>query len=160
MSKLTHSKGVTLPEHVVQAIQSDQTIIKALTASPSSTIESLKSSLFKDISVPTSTTLAKGLDKLSLSTQDLTTKLDWSPEELVQLKSLGKFEGTEPSELFLKLFGSSLISLEDDYWKGMVSPALMGSTGVVTLSVISVIPDIVSSSLLPFYLIYLPLRPD
>ncbi len=147
MSKLNHAKGITLQEHIIKAIESDQTITKALTADPKASIEHLREHLLKDISIPASTTLAKGIDKLSLSTQDLDTKLDWSAEELAQVRKLGNFNGCEePSELFLKMYGSTLISIEDDYYKGMVAPALMGSNGIVTVSVISVIPDIVSLS--------------
>ncbi|KAK3389622.1 hypothetical protein B0H63DRAFT_537638 [Podospora didyma] len=55
----------------------------------------------------------------------------------------GKWGPTQPSELFLQIYHDALCTLEDDPLHAMVSPSLMGSCGVVPLTVISVVPDIV-----------------
>ncbi|GAA5874162.1 hypothetical protein JCM1840_000371 [Sporobolomyces johnsonii] len=64
-------------------------------------------------------------------------------EDLEQACDCGKFGGTRPSELFLKIYYEALRTLEKDPLVGLVSPSLMGSTGVIPLSIISVIPDII-----------------
>ncbi|KAK6542000.1 hypothetical protein TWF694_007772 [Orbilia ellipsospora] len=65
-----------------------------------------------------------------------------SEEDLEAAKNCGNFEGTEPSPLFLKIFHHVLRTLEKDPRAGVVSPSLLGSTGVVPLTVMSIIPDI------------------
>ncbi|KAK6353903.1 hypothetical protein TWF730_008325 [Orbilia blumenaviensis] len=63
-------------------------------------------------------------------------------EDIQAARSCGNFEGTEPSDLFLKIFYHVLRTLEDDPRAGVVSPNLMGSTGVIPLTIMSIIPDI------------------
>ncbi|KAK3352582.1 hypothetical protein B0T25DRAFT_606549 [Lasiosphaeria hispida] len=65
-----------------------------------------------------------------------------SEDELRKAAKCGNWGPTQPSELFLKIYYDALCTLEDDPSQGMVSPSLMGSCGVVPLTVISVIPDI------------------
>lgn len=43
----------------------------------------------------------------------------------------------------LQIYHDILLTLEKDPWAAVVSPPLLGSTGVVQLSIISVIPDII-----------------
>ncbi|KAH7885430.1 hypothetical protein F5I97DRAFT_1928808 [Phlebopus sp. FC_14] len=62
-------------------------------------------------------------------------------EVLDRAAECGKF-GTRPSDLFLKIYVDILATLDDNPWSGVVSPPLLGSRGVVNLSIISVIPDI------------------
>ncbi|KAK1749519.1 hypothetical protein QBC47DRAFT_311778 [Echria macrotheca] len=64
-------------------------------------------------------------------------------EELDKAARCGKWGPTRPSELFLKIYHDALCTLDEDPLRAMVSPSLMGSCGVVPLTVISVIPDIV-----------------
>lgn len=80
-------------------------------------------------------------------------------EEMDQVRCCGQWGSSTPSELFLtvrfrplvetdvwtdvKIYGQALVALEEDSLKGLVSPCLSGSTGVVPLSIISVIPDII-----------------
>ncbi|GAA5915447.1 hypothetical protein JCM5296_002704 [Sporobolomyces johnsonii] len=68
---------------------------------------------------------------------------DPTEEDQQQARDCGKFGGTRPSELFLKIYYEALRTLEKDPLVGLVSPSLMGSTGVIPLSIISVIPDII-----------------
>lgn len=66
-----------------------------------------------------------------------------SKEDLEEARQLGNFGSTQPSELFLQIYHDILLTLEKDPWAGVASPPLLGSTGVVNLSIISVIPDII-----------------
>ncbi|KAK8051092.1 hypothetical protein PG993_002477 [Apiospora rasikravindrae] len=63
--------------------------------------------------------------------------------ELEKARQCGKWGPTEPSDLFLRLYHDALCTLNEDLGSGMVSPSLMGSSGVVPLTIISCIPDIV-----------------
>ncbi|KAK6510511.1 hypothetical protein TWF506_009617 [Arthrobotrys conoides] len=63
-------------------------------------------------------------------------------EDIEAARSCGNFEGTEPSKLFLKIFYHVLRTLENDPQAGVVSPNLLGSTGVIPLTIMSIIPDI------------------
>ncbi|KAK1836892.1 hypothetical protein QBC39DRAFT_403003 [Podospora conica] len=67
--------------------------------------------------------------------------LDWK-DELERAARCGKWGPTQPSELFLKIYHDALCTLDEDPGRAMVSPSLMGSCGVVPLTIISVIPDI------------------
>ncbi|KAF2140413.1 uncharacterized protein K452DRAFT_360026 [Aplosporella prunicola CBS 121167] len=63
-------------------------------------------------------------------------------EELERARRCGRFGDTKPSELFLRVWHDALCTLENDPLAGVVSPPLMGSTGVIPLTVISSLPDI------------------
>ncbi|CAF3542409.1 unnamed protein product [Rotaria socialis] len=64
-----------------------------------------------------------------------------TPEELDAAAQYGRFM-ERPSDLFLKLFHNVLCTLRRDPLAGCVSPSLIGTTGVIPLSIISTIPDI------------------
>ncbi|KAI0459337.1 phospholipase D/nuclease [Xylaria acuta] len=64
-------------------------------------------------------------------------------EELRRTRSCGKWGPREPSDLFIKLYHDALCTLEDDPGRGVVSPCLMGNSGMMPLTIISVLPDIV-----------------
>ncbi|ROW09834.1 hypothetical protein VMCG_02520 [Cytospora schulzeri] len=67
-----------------------------------------------------------------------------APEDVLKRAAdCGHWGPTQPSELFLKMYYDALGSLEDDPARAMVSPSLMGSCGVMPLTIISTIPDIV-----------------
>ncbi|CAF0949175.1 unnamed protein product [Adineta steineri] len=61
--------------------------------------------------------------------------------ELDIAANFGRFP-YRPSELFLKLFHNVLCTLRRDPLAGRVSPSLIGSSGVIPLTIISTIPDI------------------
>ena len=42
-----------------------------------------------------------------------------------------------------QIYHDILLTLEKDPWAGVVSPPLLGATGLVNLSIVSVIPDII-----------------
>ncbi|CAF1383989.1 unnamed protein product [Rotaria sp. Silwood1] len=62
-------------------------------------------------------------------------------EELNAAAQYGRFI-ERPSDLFLKLFHNVLCTLRRDPLAGRVSPSLIGTTGVIPLTIISTIPDI------------------
>ncbi|KUI56836.1 hypothetical protein VP1G_04219 [Cytospora mali] len=63
-------------------------------------------------------------------------------EALKRAAECGHWGPTQPSELFLKMYNDALGPLEQDPARAMVSPSLMGSCGVLPLTIISTIPDI------------------
>ncbi|KAF8555746.1 hypothetical protein OG21DRAFT_1410446 [Imleria badia] len=62
-------------------------------------------------------------------------------EDIDLAAQCGNF-GSRPSDLFLKIYVDVLATLDSNPWAGVVSPPLLGSRGVVNLSIISLIPDI------------------
>ncbi|OTB06296.1 hypothetical protein M426DRAFT_115091 [Hypoxylon sp. CI-4A] len=66
-----------------------------------------------------------------------------SSKELERVRSCGRWGSQEPGDLFLRMYHDALCTLDDDLACGMVSPSLMGSSGTMPLTIISVIPDIV-----------------
>ncbi len=65
-----------------------------------------------------------------------------TPEDLQRAYECGNFGPTRPSDLFLRCYHDALLSLEHDTLNGCVSPSLMGSYGVVPLTVIGSMVDI------------------
>ncbi|KAF1991456.1 hypothetical protein K402DRAFT_322349 [Aulographum hederae CBS 113979] len=63
-------------------------------------------------------------------------------DDLKRAYECGRFGETRPSELFLRVFHDALCTLEHDPLMGVVSPPLMGSTGVLPLTVIGPLPDL------------------
>ncbi|KAG8941185.1 hypothetical protein FRC00_012487, partial [Tulasnella sp. 408] len=62
---------------------------------------------------------------------------DHSQEDLDRAAKCGQFGAKRPSDLFLKIYHDALQTLEVDPLIGVVSPPLMGSRGVVPLSIFS-----------------------
>lgn len=65
-----------------------------------------------------------------------------SEDDLARARKCGRFGDAEPSELFLRAFHDVLGPLEKDPLAGVVSPSLIGSTGVVPFVVIGPLNDI------------------
>jgi hypothetical protein len=66
---------------------------------------------------------------------------DITEDELNFAAEFGRFP-QRPSDLFLKLFHNVLFTLQRDPLCGRVSPSLIGTSGVIPLTIISTIPDI------------------
>ncbi|KAL1410654.1 hypothetical protein Q8F55_004673 [Vanrija albida] len=66
-----------------------------------------------------------------------------NPEQLAEVKRCGQWRGAEPSEAFLNIYAQAILTLEKNVLNGLVSPPLMGSTGVAPLTLISHTTDIV-----------------
>lgn len=63
-------------------------------------------------------------------------------EDLERAYQCGKFGNLRPSELFLRIYHDALKTLEHDPLMGVVSPPLMGSSGVVPLTIVGSMHDI------------------
>ncbi|CAG8188807.1 unnamed protein product [Penicillium salamii] len=63
-------------------------------------------------------------------------------DELQKARSCGNFGTTETSELFLKVYHDALCSLEKNPMSGVVSPPLLGGTGVLPLTIVAPLPDL------------------
>ncbi|KAL4932198.1 IQ calmodulin-binding motif protein [Aspergillus undulatus] len=66
---------------------------------------------------------------------------DLESEELRRAKECGDW-ASEPSRLFLKIYHDALAALGRNPLGGVVSPPLMGSNGVVPLTIIAPLPDL------------------
>ncbi|KAK3307379.1 uncharacterized protein B0T15DRAFT_414522 [Chaetomium strumarium] len=64
-------------------------------------------------------------------------------DELEKAAKCGKWGPTKPSELFLKIYHDALCTIDQDPFRAMVSPSLMGACGTIPLTIISILPDIV-----------------
>lgn len=71
-----------------------------------------------------------------------TERIPASHEELRRAYECGKWGPTRPSELFLRIFHDSLGPLRHDPLMGVCSPSLLGSCGVLPLTVVAPLPDI------------------
>ncbi|KAM0747598.1 hypothetical protein T439DRAFT_366513 [Meredithblackwellia eburnea MCA 4105] len=124
---------------------SSPTITSALVADPTAAPGELAKSLF----AVKQRRLSNLLDKLSLkkdkTIEENITENTNEPtlEDLARAAECGRFGETKPSDLFLKIYLESLRTLEGDPLAGVVSPSLTGSTGVMPLTILSVIPDII-----------------
>ncbi|OMP85693.1 hypothetical protein BK809_0004364 [Diplodia seriata] len=65
-----------------------------------------------------------------------------TPEELERALSCGNFGAARPSELFQRIWHDALCTLAHDPLAGVVSPPLMGSSGILPLTIMSALPDI------------------
>ena len=66
-----------------------------------------------------------------------------APEQLEIVRQCGRWGPTQPSPLFLQVFGDALNCLDADPMSGVVSPPLMGSHGTMPLTVIAPLADII-----------------
>ncbi|KIJ47284.1 hypothetical protein M422DRAFT_118388, partial [Sphaerobolus stellatus SS14] len=121
-------------EAIFKLTNSDQTLTKAVAENPDKRIHSLISHLFKDAHGAGSKAAKKEIGKERR-------REDYTREDLDRAAQCGKFP-SKPSDLFLMIYCDVLDTLERDPWVGMVSPPLLGSSGVIPLSIVSVIPDI------------------
>ncbi|CZT20811.1 related to IQ calmodulin-binding motif protein [Ramularia collo-cygni] len=78
-----------------------------------------------------STIIAKPANEAGTTTQS---RFDWA-------RSCGRFQGTDPSELFLHAFHDALSCIDDDPLASCVSPSLCGTTGYVPLTIIAPLND-------------------
>jgi hypothetical protein len=108
--------------------------------------ESVSAALAKDPTVLPKDAAKKlyGSAKVSVTTGKPPKEREPATEEDLQRAfECGKWGPTRPSELFLRIFHDAVCSLEHDPLMGCVSPSLMGSCGVIPLTVIAPLPDLV-----------------
>ncbi|KAI2618780.1 IQ calmodulin-binding motif protein [Hypoxylon sp. NC1633] len=120
-------------ERLYQLCQSSQSVSSALAQDPSSIPGEVWKKLFGHYNHEHG---FKG------DVRDIT-KGSLSSEEILRAQACGKWGSQKPSELFLRVYHDALCTLDGDIACGMVSPGLMGRSGTMPLTIISVIPDIV-----------------
>ncbi|KAJ5667673.1 uncharacterized protein N7477_006243 [Penicillium maclennaniae] len=62
--------------------------------------------------------------------------------KLQRAHACGNWGSSEPSELFLHVYHDALCTLEKNPMAGVVSPPVMGSTGVLPLTIVAPLPDL------------------
>ncbi|KAI1830175.1 hypothetical protein DTO006G1_8602 [Penicillium roqueforti] len=74
---------------------------------------------------------------------DVENELEWEAlDELQKARTCGNFGSVETSDLFLKVYHDVLCCLENNPMSGVVSPRLLGSTGVLPLTIVAPLPDL------------------
>ncbi|KAJ5540873.1 hypothetical protein N7494_005949 [Penicillium frequentans] len=113
-----------------------QTVTSELAQDPSQTPETIFKKLYEHHEAPhLKEHGAHGLSKEEIE--------EFEKKDAVQ-KALacGHWGSAEPSELFLQIYHDVLGSLDKDPSTGVVSPPLIGSRGVVPLSIVAPLPDL------------------
>ncbi|TGJ80143.1 hypothetical protein E0Z10_g8629 [Xylaria hypoxylon] len=113
--------------------QSEHSVSSLLAATPNLTPKDAWQKLCRD-------------DDLRSSDQEYNRNAKTSPigdDELQRARLCGKWGSKEPSDLFTRLYHDALCTLDEHPERGVVSPCLIGSSGTVPLTIISVLPDIV-----------------
>ncbi|OOQ82719.1 phospholipase D active site protein motif protein [Penicillium brasilianum] len=80
------------------------------------------------------------IDGVDFSSDEVSSALE--KEKLQKASSCGNWGASAPSELFLKVYHGAISSLDKGPSSGVVSPPLMGSTGVVPLTIVAPLPDL------------------
>jgi hypothetical protein len=145
-----------ISDHVYNLCRSEVTVSSELAKDPSKPPGAVFHSLFPDKhqirSVPSE--IENDVKPKAAPHQETKAPLVASPEEIKKAFECGKWGKTRPSDLFLKvsavqatvvnldlkhvkIYHDVLCTLNDDPKAGMVSPSLMGSSGVLPLTVIS-----------------------
>ncbi|PVF93099.1 IQ calmodulin-binding motif protein [Serendipita vermifera] len=65
-----------------------------------------------------------------------------SQPELKRAEECGHWGPTKPSELFLRMYHDALCALDQSVESAVISPPLIGSYGVIPLTIMSTVPDI------------------
>lgn len=81
-----------------------------------------------------------GTERLAITKRKAHLHQPATPEELQRARECGRWGNSHPSDLFLRCYHAALCSLEYDPLAGMVSPSLMGSSGVIPATVIAPVP--------------------
>ncbi|KAF8901340.1 hypothetical protein CPB84DRAFT_1708437 [Gymnopilus junonius] len=116
-----------ISDKVYDLVHSTETVTAVLAASPQEPVETIAEKLYgKHI---------KRAPNLKVGEPHP------SPTDLDRIAECGKFT-SRPSDLFLQIYGEALRTYEFDGLANLVAPPLSASTGVIPLSIISVIPDI------------------
>lgn len=134
-SKLTHRqkndlKGSTISDKVYEMCKSKQSVSSLLAENPTMTPGEAAKKLYH----PAEVALTEGHPPKE--------RIPASPEELQRAFECGNFGPTRPSETFLRIFHDSLVPLNHDPLMGVCSPSLVGSSGVIPLTIIGPLPDI------------------
>ncbi|KAJ5991444.1 hypothetical protein N7522_011651 [Penicillium canescens] len=124
-----------VPRKVYELCHQPETVTSELARDPSQCPTKLFHKLFEGHHL--SPLPKHGSDSSSESASEYE-KLD----DLQKARACGNFGSAEPSNLFLQIYHDALCSLEKNPTSGVVSPQLMGSTGVVPLTIVAPLPDL------------------
>ncbi|KAI1280005.1 hypothetical protein F5Y07DRAFT_405617 [Xylaria sp. FL0933] len=127
------NSGPHITNRLFEWCRSGESVSSVLATNPHSTPKEIWRKLFHDDD------LRKSGEEYKSNTKIVPVK----DEELQRARMCGKWGSREPTDLFTRLYHDALCTLEDNPARGVVSPCLMGSNGMVPLTIISVIPDIV-----------------
>uniref|UniRef100_A0A8H8CGC6 PLD phosphodiesterase domain-containing protein n=1 Tax=Psilocybe cubensis TaxID=181762 RepID=A0A8H8CGC6_PSICU len=116
-----------IPDTVYNLVHGNETVTAALAKDPTSSVDTIAWKLFAKH--------PKRAANIKVGQHHPT------PKDLDRVAECGTFI-SRPSDLFLQIYGEVLRTYEYDPLANLVSPSLSASTGVMPLSIISVIPDI------------------
>jgi phosphatidylserine/phosphatidylglycerophosphate/cardiolipin synthase-like enzyme len=139
---------MTVSDKVYSLTHSQKTLTAAFAASPASSPGHLAKTLYAEHHkkpISSGGYLETFMGALQLGNANETRRIPPSEPtqaDLDRAAECGNF-GSRPSDIFLKIYCDVLATLDTNPWAGVVSPPLLGSRGVVNLSIISVIPDII-----------------
>ncbi|KAJ5643294.1 uncharacterized protein N7484_005801, partial [Penicillium longicatenatum] len=115
-----------------------QTVTSELAQDPSQTAESIFKRLYEHHDIAHSHLKGNGAHGLSKE------EIDEFEKKTAEQKALacGHWGSAEPSELFLRIYHDVLGSLDKEPSTGVVSPPLIGSRGVIPLTIVAPLPDL------------------
>ncbi|RAH72643.1 IQ calmodulin-binding motif protein [Aspergillus aculeatinus CBS 121060] len=116
-----------LPDSVHRLCHEDQTVTSELLRDPSQSPPKVFHRLYND----------HKSKNHSDSKESLTDR-----DELQKAAECGNWGNSQPSKLFLQIYHDALCALDKNPMAGVVSPPLMGSHGVVPLTIIAPLPDL------------------
>ncbi|THG97953.1 hypothetical protein EW026_g4144 [Hermanssonia centrifuga] len=116
-------------EAIYKLVTSGKTVTAAMEQDPTQVIDDVAHNVFPEKA-------QKATKSKKVRTHD-----DFTEEDLNRAEQCAKFP-YRPSDLFLKMYCNVLDTLERGPLKNMCSPPLMGSSGVIPITVISLVPDI------------------
>ncbi|KAN0105527.1 hypothetical protein V8E52_010932 [Russula decolorans] len=116
--------------HVLDLCTSSTTLISEFSKNPDRPVSRVAKKLFKNHGA-----------RFKQNTDASASPAENEKDELDIVMRCGSFPH-RPSNLFLQIYRDALHTLNADPLAGLVSPSLLGSSGVIPLSIVSVIPDI------------------
>jgi phosphatidylserine/phosphatidylglycerophosphate/cardiolipin synthase-like enzyme len=130
---ITHCKMATkIPQHIYELCASTNSITSEYASDTSVTPGHICNSMFH-----------VHKNRYQIAQRNPSEKYQTATAEDLELAmQCGKWGPTKPSELFLRIYHDAVLALETDPLMGCVSPSLMGSYGVIPLSIIAPLPDI------------------
>jgi hypothetical protein len=132
----------TLSEKVLKWATSTPSVTSVLEKDPSKSPGAAAKELFgHDISLGDSKSSSSNASNASSPNAALQ-HAHATDDEIEKARQCGNWGESQPSELFLRMFHAALLTLDHDPLAGMVSPSLIGSHGVIPLTVIGVVADI------------------
>lgn len=117
-------------QHVLDLCTSSTTLISELAKNPDLPVSKVAKRLFKNHGT-----------RFKRLTSPPASPAENEEDELDIVMRCGSFPH-RPSDLFLQIYRDALQALDANPLAGLVSPSLLGSSGVIPLSIVSVIPDI------------------